>query len=152
MKKLSRSILPYIVLLALVVIWAQVVYAASTYSVLRDPNGLPAKDGAVCTVSSVAAVTIGDDISTQVLAASTNRAWARISVGNNATNTVFASFDEGAAATLNNGIGLNTANTGGASSTPYIDFGITTPFPYNGAVTAITNFGTTTVLVTECSY
>lgn len=127
-------------------------YASSTYSVLRDPNGLPAKDGAVCTVSSVAAVTIGDDISTQVLAASTNRAWARISVGNNATNTVFASFDEGAAATLNNGIGLNTANAGGASSTPYIDFGITTPFPYNGAVTAITNYGTTTVLVTECSY
>ena len=127
-------------------------YAASTNSVLRDPNGLPAKDGAVCTVSSVVAVTIGDDISTEVLAASTNRAWARISVGNNATNTVFASFDEGAAATLNNGIGLNIANTGGASSTPYIDFGITTPFPYNGAVTAITNYGTTTLLVTVCDY
>ena len=126
--------------------------ASTTNIVVRDPNNVPAKSGANCDVSTVAAVTVGDDLSTRVIATSSTRAFTRISVGNNATNTVFVSLDEDAPATINNGIGLNTAVTGGASTTPYVDFGIATELPYTGSVTAITNYGTTTVSVTSCSY
>lgn len=126
-------------------------YAASTFSVLKDPNGEPAKNGAVCTVGTQAPVTVGHQQATKILATSTTRAWARIAVVNNATTTAWLAFND-VSAVANRGVGLNLANANGASTTPELDFGITTDFPYNGAVSAITNFGSTTLMVTECNY
>ena len=105
---------------------------------------------AKCSVNTVTAAPIGDDVSLTVLAANETRAWAEISLetlaaDGVATNTPRLSFDEGAAATLNDGRKLST-------STPTIVFGRNTDFPYTGAVTGITNTGSTTVRVTECTY
>lgn len=150
MKK-SLIIVSVIFIIAFVVV-GQVNSASTTNVVVRDPNNVPAKNGANCDVSTASAVNVGDDLSTRVIATSSTRAFTRISLNNNATNTAFVSFDKDAAATINNGLILNGAFGNGASTTPYIDFGLTTDFPYTGSVTAITNYGTTTLLVTSCSY
>ena len=103
-----------------------------------------------CNVSNVAAAVIGDDLSATVLAANSNRAWARVSLVTDsvgvATSTAYLSFDEGAAATINNGVTL-------ATSTPSVDFGLNTDFPYVGEVTGIIKgTASTTVQITECTY
>lgn len=103
-----------------------------------------------CTASS-SAITIGDDISTQILATTSRRAWARVSLANNATNTASLAWND-VTAVHNTGTLLNAAVTGGASTTPSLDFGLNTDFPYTGAVKVITNFSTTTILVTQCVY
>lgn len=103
-----------------------------------------------CTISTVTAVTVGNQVSSTLLAAHSNRAWARIQSPQSATNTVFMSFNAGAAATLNNGLTIGQLNA--TTTTNLIDFGKNTDFPYTGAVTGITNLGSTTVLVTECRY
>lgn len=138
----------------LVVVGISVVYAASVNSVLRDPNGVPAKDGAACDTTTSSRVTIGNQASTRVLASSTSRAFARISIGDSATNTASLAFDEDAAAVLNRGILIGSSQAGftGSTSTPSVDFGITTILPYTGSVTAITDNGTTTATVFECVY
>jgi hypothetical protein len=105
-----------------------------------------------CTVSTVANVQLGAGTGAQtVLAASGRRAWARISQVQNsaaiATSTPFLSFNAGAAALVNSGVTLGT-------TTPSIDFGLATDFPYTGAVTGIIGNGgaSTTVQVTQCLY
>lgn len=107
-----------------------------------------------CTISTVANAIIGTTSST-VLAAHSGRAWARITQVQNtaaiATSTPFLSFNAGASAVANSGVTLGT-------TTPSIDFGRNTDFPYTGAVTAINAnilsivSGSTTVQVTECRY
>ena len=140
-----------LILTVVVVVVAIQVYAASTYSVLRDPNGLPAKDGAPCTTTS-SRPTVGHQLSTRVLANSTTRAWTRIQVADLATTSSFVSLVQDARATTAD-FALNIANqNGGASSTPSIDFGIATELPYTGSVNVITNYGSTTILVFECNY
>ncbi len=99
-----------------------------------------------CTTNTVASVAVGDDLTTTILSAYSNRAWARIQVADGEVEPVFLSFDEGAAATADNGLALT------ATSTTAIDFGLNTDFPYTGAVTGITGTASTTVLVTECRY
>lgn len=103
-----------------------------------------------CTAST-SKVTIGHQLSTQVLATSSRRAWARVQVDQNATNTVALALND-VTATLNNGILINQALTNGASTTPVLDFGLNTEFPYTGAVKALTNLGSTTLLITQCTY
>ncbi len=106
-------------------------------------------DSAKCDVETVTMKTVGADISSTILSAAGNRAWARIQqvrdVAGVATSTVSLSFDEGAAATVNGGLQIST-------STPSIEFGRNADLPYVGAVTGITNAGSTTVRVTECLY
>ena len=107
-----------------------------------------------CTTSTVANATIGTTSST-VLAAHSNRAWARITqvqtTGGVATSTPFLSFNAGAVAVVNSGVTLGT-------TTPSVDFGRNTDFPYTGVITGIVgNVGgasnaSTTVQVTECRY
>ena len=104
-----------------------------------------------CTVSTVAAATVGDDISSTLLAEYTNRAWAIIEQPINATNTVSVSFDEGAAATVNGGVQLTSATTTSPKQATE-PFGLNTDFSYTGAVTGITSTGSTTVRITECRY
>lgn len=102
-----------------------------------------------CTTSSITAVAVGNQLSTQVLATSSNRAYARIQEVRNAaggaTTTPSLSFNEDVPATAGNGLQLST-------STPTIDFGLNTDFPYIGAVQAITDTSSTTLRVTECTY
>jgi hypothetical protein len=117
-----------------------------TEKALAGGNGF---DAYSCTASS-STIIIGDDIATTVLSAHSRRAWATLQVNNNATNTVATSF--GGTASMNNGYLLNQAITNGASTTPSINFGLNTDFPYTGAISAITNFSTTTILVTQCIY
>lgn len=99
-----------------------------------------------CTVSTVANSAVGNELTTTLLAAYSNRAWARIQVADGEVEPIFVSFDEGAAATVDNGLALT------ATSTTYIDFGLNTEFPYTGAVTGITGTASTTVLITECRF
>ena len=110
-------------------------------------------EGSVATKCNVSqsSVTIGDDISTNVLSTTTRRAWARVSLANNATNTVSVRLND-VSAVHNTGILLNAAVAGGASTTPMFEFGLNTDMPYVGAVKAITNLSTTTLLITECVY
>lgn len=122
---------------------------------LLDENRNPRVFGSSCvTTNSIGVAGKGNTIG-NVLATSTLRAWARISVGDNATNTIFLSFDEGAKAVADTGVPLNFANGtvgGEATSTPFVDFGLKTNLPYTGAVSATAETGTTTLLITECNY
>lgn len=102
-------------------------------------------------VPTISTVNIGDDLSTELVSTSSNRAWLRIEVNQNATNTVALALND-LPAVVNSGIILNKANTNGASTTPHIEMGLNTDFPYVGAVSAITNIGSTTALVTQCIY
>jgi hypothetical protein len=104
-----------------------------------------------CTVSSTE-VAVVNPSSTSILSANGTRAWAIIQQPVNATNTIALSFDEGADAVLGQGYQLAdiSTSTGEAQASPM--FGRGTEFPYTGEVTAIASVGTTTVLITECSY
>jgi len=103
-----------------------------------------------CTVSSVAMKTVGHQLSSTILSAAGNRAWAIIQQPINATNTVNVVLDEGNAATITSGIQLSSATTSNSMSS--FVFGRNTDMPYIGAVTGITNIGSTTVNVIECLY
>lgn len=103
-----------------------------------------------CTVFTVSSVTIGNQQSTQILSSHANRAFATLQQPINATNTVNVSFATGTAATLTSGLQLPAATS--TSPSPSLTFGLATDKPYTGAVTAITNVASTTLLVTECLY
>lgn len=103
-----------------------------------------------CAVSTVTPATVGNQVSTTLLSSASNRAWAIIQQPLNATNTTSISFDEGAAAVLGEGISLQTASTTDGIS--YMKFGLSTELPYTGAVTGITNTGSTTVQIIQCLY
>lgn len=101
-----------------------------------------------CTVNATSSVVVGDDGSKTILAANSNRAWAKVQNRLNATNTVSINFD--APATTNSGLQLVGNN---ASATPaYLEFGLNADFPFTGAVTARTNAGSSTIRVVQCIY
>ncbi len=142
-----KDYLIYISLIVTVIVLAIVVLSP------KD-NNLGFRTGVqtqACTMNSTTEVTIGNEETTEILSAFSNRAWARIQQTYNATNTVFMAFDEGADATTASGLQLIHVGIG-TSSPQFIDFGRSTDFPYVGAVDAITDLGTTTVLVSECRY
>lgn len=102
--------------------------------------------GARCNMSATTTVVIGNQSSTQILAAHSLRAWATIqlpSLGGVSTNTVSLNFD--APATLASGYELST-------STREFSLGLNESFPFVGAVNAITSTGSTTIRVIECRY
>lgn len=101
-----------------------------------------------CNVSTTTSRIVGSASSTIVLEANETRAYAKIETLFNATNTIYLSFDEGAAAVASKGTALGTTT----ATNPSIVFGRNTDFPYTGAVMSLASNGTTTVLVTECSY
>jgi len=103
-----------------------------------------------CIITSTV-VSIGDNISTELVASSSRRAWARFEVPQNATNTMALGFNDNAAV-AGQGILLNKANANGASTTPSFELGLNTSLPYTGVVEAISNIGSTTALVTQCIY
>ena len=106
-----------------------------------------------CATRTVTRVEVGTT-SNEILPNRSNRAWARIQQIDDATSTVYLSFDEGAAAIVDHGLAITDQAT---STVQFIDFGINTDFPYLGAVTGIltnasVNSASSTVLVTECIY
>ena len=103
-----------------------------------------------CSVTTDTVKTIGNQLSSTILSANNTRAWAKIQMPSNATNTAAFSFDEGAAATLTSGTLLGQLNA--TTTTNSAEFGLSTVFPYTGAVTGITNAGSTTVHVIECVF
>ena len=124
------------------------------YAYLSDSNSLGSVSGAhterACAVSTVAATAVGHQESLTILAANSQRAWARIQQLSDSVNVVTLSFDEGAAATTGNGLVLGSLTA--TSSEDHIEFGKKTPFPYTGIVTGISDTSTTTLLVTQCIY
>lgn len=125
---------------------------ATTFGVFNKSESLGGQGGLSansCAVSTVTMAGVGHQVSSTILSSSAARAWAQIELVTTtvgvATNTPSISFDEGAAATLASGVKLST-------TTPIINFGLNTDFPYTGAVTAITDVGSTTIRVTDCIY
>lgn len=106
--------------------------------------------GQDCTVTA-STTQIGNQQSLRIMASTTRRAWAVLQAGDNATNTVAFGLND-VNATLATGYLINVPNTLGASSTPNFSFGLKTDFPYTGAITAITDNGSTTIRVIECTY
>ncbi len=104
-----------------------------------------------CVASSTSIVTVGNQLDSLILATSSARAWARIQMPNNASSTIYLGFKNDAAATAISGLPIAEIS-GASTSTPYIDFGLNTDFPYTGAVHGLTAFGSTTVFVTQCLY
>jgi hypothetical protein len=106
-------------------------------------------DSLKCDTSTITAATVGHQLTSRIFATSSNRAFAIVQLettaGGMATSSVFLAFNEDVAATATSGIKLST-------STPTFTFGLNTDFPYIGAVQAITDSGSTTVRVTECTY
>lgn len=103
-----------------------------------------------CTVSTVVAAPVGNQISSTLLSGNSRRAWAIIQQPINASNTVSVAFNAGTAATLTSGIQLTQATT--TSPLVEITFGLNTDFPYTGAVTGITASASSTVNITQCVY
>lgn len=130
----------------LLVGWASFAPEKSEDLSLGGNGGLTA---AQCSVTTSSRSIVGNQLSSTVLSAAGNRAWAIIEAPIQATSTIALSFDEGAAAVVGNGLALNSNST---TTKDHIVFGRATEFPYTGAVTGITNVGSTTVTVTECLY
>lgn len=130
---------------ALVMAVATLLFAFGATAQASDANHGTIK----CTITTIAPATVGNQVSSTVLAASSNRAYARIQqvrdASGAATSTVSLAFNDGSAATVSTGLQLSTTS-------PFIEFGLDTDFPYVGAVTGITNTGSTTVQVTACNY
>jgi len=138
MNKLTTIFLTAIIAIGLTIV---------TYAVLTKNPATGGEVSRKCETYSSTAATVGADISSTVVAAYSNRAYARIQVVDNATSTISLSFDEGEDATLGTGIILYAS-----TSTPFVEFGLNTDFPYVGEVTGITSVGSTTVQVVECRY
>ena len=103
-----------------------------------------------CTTDERYSVAVGPGNANQIIiGTSSPRAYAKISLlpTENMRNYVFLLFNHGEiASSTDNGIGLS------ASTTPSIEFGLNTSFPYTGSVTGITSIASTTLQVTECNF
>lgn len=144
------KILPSII--GAIIIGAALIYGISGIEIrtTEAPEVLGSISSQKCSVSSTLVASVGNQLSSTLLSANETRAWARIQQPLNASSSVSLSFDEGAAAVLNRGVVLSSASTTEQSTS--VEFGRATHFPYTGAVTGISSTGSTTVLVTECSY
>jgi len=99
-----------------------------------------------CTLTASTTVAIGDDISTEVLSGTGRRAWAIIELPQDsagvATNTVAIGFGQAAIA----------SNFRLSTTTKTLEFGKNTSFTFQGSINALTDTGSTTIRVIECSY
>lgn len=101
-----------------------------------------------CDLVATTTVVVGNQSSTQIVAAHSLNAYVRIEQPSTATNTVFLAY--GATASAANATRLSTSTN--TMIPDNIEMGLDTDFPYTGAVSAITNLGSTTVGVTVCRY
>lgn len=101
-----------------------------------------------CTAST-SAIVIGNQVSLTIVSAAGRRANLRVQQPINATNTVTLGLTA-SAVTSAGGLQLTPATT--TSPVNYMDIGLNTDMNYTGPVQAITNTGSTTVLVTQCLF
>ena len=101
-----------------------------------------------CTTTTSSLASVGNQNSLTLLAANPNRSYASIQQVRDsagvATSSVSLNFAGGTAA-VNSGYVLSTTS-------PQVTFGKNTDFAWQGAVTGITNVGSTTVQITECVF
>lgn len=117
----------------------------------EDPSLAQAQIAASSCTASSSKVAIGNQASTQIVATSSNRAFVRIQQLDNATNTVHFRFAQGGAATLANATAI-LEKVSATGTDKILEVGKSTPLPYTGAITAITDSGSSTVMVTDCLY
>lgn len=97
-------------------------------------------------------ITVGKDIATTLLATSSRRALATVQADSPATTTTFLALNGVAATAANSSFQIGGTITGGVTTTPIIQFGLNADMPYTGQVSALSSYGTSTVLVTDCVY
>lgn len=102
-----------------------------------------------CTAST-SIMTIASSASTQVLATTSRRAWARIE-NTNTSNSVAVAFDYDKTISTSKGNYLQLP-TATANVAPTVDFGLSTDFGYTGSVQASSSVGSVSLLVTQCTY
>lgn len=97
-----------------------------------------------CSISSQTRVSIGDDVSTQVVASDARNAYTLLQLALDESNAVYLGF------------GQDAVTTGGlildASTDRSLAVGLNSDFPFTGAINAITNTSSTTLYVTVCEY
>lgn len=118
-------------------------------------NASPGTRG--CTPTATRVASVGNLNSLQVLATSSLRSYAIISVlpGTIPTSTVFLTFNNDARATKDTGTGpvlSGTTTSPSATTTQTNAFGLNTDWAYTGAIQAITNMGSTSISITECLF
>lgn len=120
--------------------------------VSSNSTALAGISDAQCTATTTR-VNVGNQLSTSILSAAGNRAWASVQLPANATNTVYLGF--GITAISGMGYILEPVADGiapNATTSPSIQFGRNALLPYTGAVNALTSLGSSTLIVTECTY
>lgn len=145
----STRVIALIASLAVIAFAALYAIPAFSAPAIRDENNIPAVFGSSCDTATASTVAIGNQASTEIQGTTTDRAYLRIEQPLNATNTVSISIND-VAAVIGRGLQLSNATT--SNETNFHEFGLTTVFPYTGAVKAITSTGSTTVVVTTCTY
>ncbi len=117
-------------------------------------TGGTAADACASTTNAVMAV--GKDIPSTLQGTTSNRAVLVIQQPRNATNTIAISTTIAAANFLTAGLQLGSttvqANTAISPIPTILMVGLNTEIPYTGAVSAISESGSTTVLVSTCNY
>lgn len=93
---------------------------------------------------------IGNQSSVLLVASTTNRAALHIQQRDNATNTVYFNFSY-ASATVATGTWI-LEKVSATGTVREMDIGKGGLFPYTGPITAITDVGSSTILITECLY
>jgi len=120
---------------------------SSLWSV-KEEKTLEGISDSSCTITHTTTA-IGNELATTALASAPNRAWAVIEQPVNATNTV--SVNLGGTAVSGAGyILLDIATSTGSADR--LTFGLNAELPYAGAVSVITNVGSSTIRTTQCLY
>ncbi len=117
-----------------------------------QPQTLRGEGGPAATtcIASSSIIAIGHQQSRGLLATSSRRAWAAIGQPVNASNTVALSLNDVTASLTGATFKLTPATS--TSARPDMVFGLNTDFPYTGAIKALSDTASSTVLVTECVY
>lgn len=144
---MTNSIKHYsaVVILGLFLVASAIFYATNAQAApaVRDENNVPAVLGSSCDSASVGSVVVGNQQATTLQGTTTRRALYRIQQPVNATNTLSIALN-GTAAVSGSGLVLQATSSA--------EFGLTTTFPYTGPISIITNAGSSTVMVSLCTY
>jgi hypothetical protein len=103
-----------------------------------------------CSTGTTTPVVIGNQATSTILAKRADRAWALIQQPQNATNTVAVAFSGFMSADMAEGVQLQSSSS--TTGISYLKFGLSTELPDTGIISGLTSTGSTTVLVTECTY
>lgn len=112
-------------------------------------------NGSRATISCTAStsnIRVGNQAAITIADANPVRALARLEIAANATNTYYIAWG-GQTATVANGYQLYVpVSTASSTFNVQVDSGLNTDFADTGAISVITNNGTTTINLTTCTY